>query len=72
MSWKICKHLIGNYGGSNKDFSRADTAMGFLKSLTDGLNHTEFRIPDYQPSTYDQQIESIHFYHNIAFLCKRK
>lgn len=32
-------------GGSSTDLSTPNTSMGFLKSLTDGLNHKEYELP---------------------------
>lgn len=57
-------------GGSSEDFNRLDTTMGFLKSLVDGLNHTEFEKKDYEPTYYDRHIVAMHFYHNIVFIQK--
>lgn len=57
------------YGGS-EDLKAEFTAMNFLKSLVDGLNFQEFTNQDYVPSYFDQNIVSIHFYHNLAFVYK--
>jgi hypothetical protein len=46
--------------------------MSFFKKLTDGLNYEEFLLPNYEPSYYDQNISSIHFYHNMVFIHKNK
>jgi len=58
------------YGGSSNDLDRADTVMGFLKKLADGLNYAEFKRSGYQPTYYDKHIVSMHFYHNIVFIQK--
>jgi hypothetical protein len=42
--------------------------MNFLKRLVDGLNHVEWDVVDYEPTTTDRQIESITFVHNMAFI----
>jgi hypothetical protein len=46
--------------------------MSFLKALTDGLNYEEIARRDYQPSHFDQNIVSLHFYHNLVFIYKGK
>lgn len=61
-----------NYGGDSSDLNNPKTTMGFFKSLTDGLNHKEFIMPGYQPTYYDLNIFSMHFYHNLIFICKGK
>jgi hypothetical protein len=58
-----------DWGGS-KDLSAPHTSMNFLKSLTDGLNHTEFTAPMYSPTYTDKHIVSMHFYHNLVFIHK--
>jgi hypothetical protein len=57
-------------GGSSDDLNRATTATGFLKQLTDGLNHREIIRPGYKPTYYDLNIFTIQFYHNIIFVYK--
>ena len=46
------------------------TAMSFFRKLADGLNHSEFLIPGYQPSYFDRNILSLHFYHNMVVIYK--
>lgn len=57
-------------GGSSDDLNSRSTSMGFLKSLVDGLNHTEYELPGYEPTYYDRQIVGISFFHNIVFIEK--
>lgn len=59
-----------NYGGSSEDFGKKGTIYTYFKSLIDGLNHDEFLIEGYQKTYYDQNITSIHFYHNMIFIHK--
>lgn len=59
-----------SHGGSSEDFNRSDTAMGFLKSLTDGLNHEEYMLRSYEPNYFDKHIVGIFFYHNMVFIQK--
>lgn len=59
------------YGGSSEEFNRPDTSMGYLKSLTDGLNHTEFENRTEAPTYLEQHISEIHFYHNLVFIYKK-
>lgn len=58
------------YGGSSENFDRKDIAMGFMKSLIDGLNYREYQIQDYLSDYFDRYIQSFHFYHNLAFIEK--
>jgi len=57
-------------GGDSNNFNNQNTTMGFVKNLTDSLNHSEFFIPNYRPSYWDKNIISIHFYHNLIFIYK--
>jgi hypothetical protein len=59
-----------NYGGDSKDLNNKNTAMNFMKSLTDCLNHQEIQDIDYNATYYDKKIISMHFYHNLVFICK--
>lgn len=59
-----------SYGGLTDNLNSTDTAMGFLKSLIDGLNYVEYRVENYEATYYDKNIIAIHFYHNIAFIQK--
>lgn len=58
------------YGGNSGEPDELSTAMGYFKSLVHGLNHTEFKDSDRKPSPFEQQISSIHFYHNLIFIYK--
>jgi hypothetical protein len=58
------------FGGDSYDLNNANTTMGFLKTLTDGLNYEEIARKDNRPSYFDQNIASLHFYHNLAFIYK--
>lgn len=57
-------------GGSSEALSDPTTTMGYFKRLVDGLNHAEFLRTGYQPSSFDQHISTIHFYHNLIFILK--
>jgi hypothetical protein len=58
------------YGGSSENLVSAPTGLVMLKGLTDGLNHAEYKRPNYEPSYYDKWIVAMHFYHNIVFINK--
>jgi demethylmacrocin O-methyltransferase len=58
------------YGGDSVNLQNPKTMMNFFKSLVDCLNHTEFVLPGYERSYYDRKIVSMHFYHNMVFICK--
>lgn len=51
------------FGGSRTDRNDPRTTMGFLKALTDGLNHQDYLWPeDYSPSYLDKHIVGVHFH----------
>jgi hypothetical protein len=60
------------FGGDSYDLNKPDTIMSFLKALADGLHYQEIARKDYQPSYFDQNIVSLHFYHNLVFIYKGK
>jgi demethylmacrocin O-methyltransferase len=60
------------YGGDNENLQNPKTTMNYFKSLTDGLNYQEFRRKDYEPSYFETHIASIHFYHNMIVIYKKK
>ena len=53
-------------GGINHPASSAT----FFQRLTDGLNHAEFPIPNYDPTYFDRHITEIAFFHNLIIICK--
>jgi 8-demethyl-8-alpha-L-rhamnosyltetracenomycin-C 2'-O-methyltransferase len=55
------------YGGSS-GVDRSGTSMTFLQALTDGLNYAELDVPGFLPSALDLSVESVSFYHNLAFV----
>jgi hypothetical protein len=57
-------------GGDSYDLGNSNTTMNFLKRLTDGLNYEEIARKDYRKSYLDQNIVSLHFYHNLVFIYK--
>jgi hypothetical protein len=57
------------YGGNEADRNDSTTAMGYFKSLVDGVNWEEFR-GGYDPTYLDQNIKSIAFYHNMIAIKK--
>lgn len=59
-----------SYGGSSNDLNKLGTAMNFFKSLTDGINHSEYILKNYPVSYLDRNIISLHFYHNLVFIYK--
>lgn len=58
-----------SYGGREEPGADG-TAMAFFRKLTDGLNHAEYLIPGYEPTYYDCNILSLHFYHNMVVVYK--
>jgi demethylmacrocin O-methyltransferase len=59
-----------DYGGDSKNLNNPETMMNFFKVLIDGINHKEYLINSYEPSYFDKNITSIHFYHNLIFVYK--
>jgi len=59
-----------SFGGDSDNLNSTSTSMGMLKRLVDGLNYAEFIHPGYVPSYSDEHIVAMHFYHNLAFICK--
>jgi hypothetical protein len=57
---------LGGYDNANDN--RATT---FFSKLTDGLNYKEF-LGDHKPSMIEEELEYIHFYHNIIVIKKNK
>lgn len=57
-------------GGSSADLQRADTSMGLVKRLIDGLNHREFLIDGYVPSYADEHVVAVHCYHSLVVIQK--
>lgn len=61
------------YGGNIENPNNPDTAMNFLKGLTDSLNHGKYKIrfdQEYKLKDFDEQIKAMHFYRGIAFIFK--
>ncbi len=58
------------YGGSSTDMNHPGSSLAFFKSLTDGLNHAEFLIPDFEPDYFQRHIVAMTFYHNMVFVQK--
>jgi len=58
------------FGGDSYDLNNPNTILGFLKTLLDSLNYEEIARKDYNPSYFDKNIVSLHFYHNLAFIYK--
>ncbi len=60
----------GFFEGNETDRNDPKTAIGYFKSLTDGLNWSEFKN-SYTPNYFDLNIESIAFYQNLIIVRKR-
>jgi hypothetical protein len=57
------------YGGSSGP-DRRGTSMSMLQALVDGINYAELDIPGYEPTYTDTWVQSLTFYHNLAFIQK--
>lgn len=58
-----------SYGGQAVPGAEG-TAISFFRKLADGLNHAEYLVPGYEPTYYDRNILSLHFYHNMVVIHK--
>ena len=58
------------YGGDSDNLLNPKTMINFFKNIVDSINNKEFVKPYYEQNYYDKNIVSIHFYHNIIFICK--
>jgi demethylmacrocin O-methyltransferase len=55
------------WGGNLPDRAGATSSLGFLKGLIDGLHYREYgRAVSY----FDENVVSLHFYHNLAYVVK--
>lgn len=58
------------YGGDSDNMENPVTAVNYFKNLIHGINYVEFLKSGYEPNYFDENITSIHFYHNILFIYK--
>ncbi len=58
------------YDGAHPANKEASTTCNFFKELTDGLNHAEFLVSDYEPSMTELNISGIYFAHNLIVVEK--
>ena len=60
------------FGGDNENLHNPKTMMNFFKNLGDCLNYEEIQFykSEYEPSYFDKNIVSAHFYHNLVFIYK--
>ena len=61
---------LPQFGGNWENLDVRTTTMGMVKTLVDGINYKY--IPNRAPTYFDENIASIHFYPNIAFIFKGK
>ena len=54
-----------------KDLANPRTSMNFFKQLTDSVNSSEFERYDGSDGTFDDHIDSIHFYYNMVLIKKK-
>jgi len=58
------------FGGDSKNLNNPKTAMNFIKSLTDCLNHQEIADENYIDTYFDNNIVSMHSYRSLVFIYK--
>lgn len=62
-----------DFGGDKDNLNNPNTTMNYFKRLADGINYKEFAKGNgYKPTYYDQNVTSIHFYHNLIIVYKGK
>jgi len=59
-----------DFGGNSEDRDGAPSSINFFKDLIHGLHYKDYELDDYEPSYYDENILSIHFFHNMVFIHK--
>lgn len=59
-----------DFGGDSENFNKVGTIYKYFKDKIDGLNYMEFEIDNYEPNYYEQNIVSMHFFHNMIFIQK--
>lgn len=62
--------VAGTKWGGSSDLNASHTSVNFFKRLVDSLNYKEFVNENYEPTYFDKNIISIHFYHNLVFIYK--
>jgi len=63
---------LESFGGDAVNLNNNSTMMNFFMNMIHGINYIEYKPKDYQPSYYEEYINSIHFYHNLVIIHKRK
>lgn len=58
------------YGGNSKDINDPSTAMNYFINLLHGLNHMEIIGKKQELNPFENEILSMHFYHNMLFIQK--
>ena len=58
------------FGGDSENIENKVTMMNYFKAKLDSLNHVERIKPGYEPTYFDKNIVSMHFYHNLMFIYK--
>ncbi|HJP80298.1 MAG TPA: class I SAM-dependent methyltransferase [Pseudonocardiaceae bacterium] len=58
------------WGGSSEDRAGASTSMGFLKSLTDAINHRELTTGESGWHGLEEMVTAVHFHHNLVVVEK--
>lgn len=54
--------------GGGMDY--AGNSTRYFQRLSDGLNHAEFPLADYEPTYWDRHITSVAFFHNLIIITK--
>lgn len=61
------------WGGSSTRLADPNTSVGYLKTLVDALHHRDIESGvERAPGRFDEWVGGLHFYHNLAFVEKRR
>ncbi len=58
------------YGGDSVNIDNPNTSMNYFKSIPDRINNDRFEMDDYQKISFEDDIRSIHFFHELIIIEK--
>jgi demethylmacrocin O-methyltransferase len=61
---------MDDYGGDSVNIDNPNTSMNYFKSIPDRINNDRFEMDDYQKISFENDIRSIHFFHELIIIEK--